>query len=167
VRIIFLDIDGVLNSELYYKSERTKPDGEVLIDPRDAWRCNDIDPLSVSYLNEIIDKTGAKVVISSTWRHLGIEKLQFILGNRGFTGEIIGLTPRGCEGCVRGNEILGWVRSNKPLIGDDYHDFNSYVILDDDSDMLYWQRNNFILVDGYVGLTPSNAYKAIRTLEGK
>jgi len=43
-------------------------------------------------------------------------------------------------------------------------DFNKYIILDDDSDMLYWQRNNFICIDGGPGLTENVAYKAIRML---
>jgi hypothetical protein len=83
-----------------------------------------------------------------------------LFNKKGFIGEIIGHTPILGEYTVRGNEILAWIEQNKNLIGKFRHDFNNYVIFDDDSDMLYWQRNNFLLVDGYVGLTPNLCYKA-------
>lgn len=41
---------------------------------------------------------------------------------------------------------------------------SKYVILDDDSDMLYWQRNNFILIDRFVGLTMGNVFQAKKIL---
>jgi len=39
------------------------------------------------------------------------------------------------------------------------HRFRDYVILDDDSDMLYCQRNNFICVDYTTGITSRIIYK--------
>lgn len=163
VKIIFLDIDGVLNSQLFYVHGR--PGGVGLR--------SDIDPVPVEFLNELIADTGAKVVVSSTWR-LGrsTEELQTLLNQSGFTGEIIGKTkdlrPRvsGTESdsILRGNEILCWIKENQDLIKQDYWTFKHYVIFDDDSDMLYWQRDNFIQTDGYVGLTPTNTWKAKKIL---
>ena len=177
MKIIFLDIDGVLNHQQFYKNrydekqhEKTikKEDGKLIKQSEEDFYAEMLDPESIENLNELIEKTGAKVVVSSTWR-LGetVETLQAILEKRGFVGEIIDTTPRGCGCCQRGNEILSWLKSNEDVIGKPYHEFNSYLILDDDSDMLYWQRNNFMWVDGYVGLTPTIAYKAIRLLNGK
>ena len=40
------------------------------------------------------------------------------------------------------------------------------VILDDDSDMLYWQRNHYVQCDGECGLSNGVAYRAIRILRG-
>jgi hypothetical protein len=40
------------------------------------------------------------------------------------------------------------------------------VILDDGTDMLYWQRNNFFWCDPFCGLSPVVAYKAARFLNG-
>ena len=57
---------------------------------------------------------------------------------------------------LRGNEIYQWIDQN--IIGE----FNNYVIFDDDSDFLYWQRNNFLHVDGYWGIGPNHIYKAKR-----
>lgn len=173
MKIIFLDIDGVLNHHQFFKErfeakKRDKLDGNLVKKSKIDREAEEIDPQSVENLNELIEKTGAKIVISSTWR-LGtdIETLQAILEKRGFVGEVIDKTPVGCECCQRGNEIHKWLKSNEYLIGEHYSDYNSYLILDDDSDMLYWQRNNFMWVDGHVGLTPTITYKAIRLLNGK
>ena len=174
MRIIFLDIDGVLNHHQFYKErhkERHKerlenPDREKLSDFEH--NCDEIDSNSVELLNEIVEKTDVKFVISSTWRILhSLEEIQSYLSHHNFKGEIIGKTPRGCGNCLRGNEILDWMKANEDVMGAPYHEYTSYLILDDDSDMLYWQRNNFINIDRYVGLTPKNVYKAVRFLEGK
>jgi hypothetical protein len=156
MKLIFLDIDGVLNSQLYYERiQGTEQERERY----------DLDPISIGFLNTLIEDTNAKVVIISTWRkYQTIEELQKLLETRGFIGEIIGFTPHLGKGNLRGNEILLWMNDNEKLLGESYSDFDTFVIFDDDSDMLYWQRENFILIDGYVGLTPTNCYKATRIL---
>ena len=60
-KIIFLDIDGVLNSVEYRK--RIQCTGRV-----------EMDPQLLSLLADLVNKTGAKLVISSTWRIGGIDK---------------------------------------------------------------------------------------------
>lgn len=144
--IIFLDIDGVL-----------APAGKSL--PR-----NTLDKDLVQNLNELLQETGAKVVISSTWRKtLDIAELEAIFKAHGFTGEIIGTTPILKEYyTVRGNEIYKWMKDrNIPT-----SDYTNYLIIDDDSDMLFWQRNHFLNVDGFVGLNKSRCYIAKRMLKG-
>ena len=160
MKVIFLDIDGVLNHEAFYKERYEKVmDGEKLNHPY-----SEIDSKSVANLNSLIEETNAKIVISSTWRHSGIDYCKDVLEFHGFKGEIIDITPnlRG-QGCLRGNEILQWIRDNHKLVGD-YYNFTEYVILDDDSDMLYWQRNNFLLIDRFVGLTMGNVFQAKKIL---
>lgn len=174
MKIIFLDIDGVLNHQRFFKERfdarkqdklLEKKDGKLVKKSEIDFYAEEIDPESVENLNELIENTGAKVVISSTWRlGKGIEELQAILEKKGFKGEIIGKTPVGCGCCQRGNEIHQWLEDNRDIVGESSHD---YIILDDDSDMLYWQRNNFINVDQYVGLTPKQVYKATRFLTGE
>ena len=161
-KIIFLDFDGVLNSQLYYKSGRHSA--------RPIAFENDIDPDSVALLNQLVKATEAKVVVSSSWRHgRTVEQLQAILDHNGFVGEVIGKTKDlrcGEDGqyVMRGNEIYAWMRENKAIVGDSSPDAHNYIILDDDSDMLYWQRNNLFLVDSFCGLTPNLVYKATRFL---
>lgn len=162
MKIIFLDIDGVLNHQAYYESDRWDKSGK---------RDSDIDPKSVEILNGIIKNTGAKVVISSTWR-IGrtIEELQQALERKGFTGEIIDFTDRlfftggGNYTACRGDEIYKWIKDNEELIGSKYYEYKSYVILDDDSDMLLGQANNYINIDQFVGITLKTAFKAEKIL---
>lgn len=58
MKIIFLDIDGVLNNQV--DEERSV----IKIDHPDDF----ISERCVTLLNELIENTGAKVVVSSTWR---------------------------------------------------------------------------------------------------
>jgi hypothetical protein len=51
-KIIFLDIDGVLNNSKWLKENKNNP----------------IDPAAVNRINVIMQKTDAKIVISSSWR---------------------------------------------------------------------------------------------------
>jgi hypothetical protein len=177
MKIIFLDIDGVLNHHIFYKKrydekqhEKTikKENDKLTKESEVDFYAGMIDPESVIILNELIEETGAKIVISSTWR-LGkdIETLQMILDKHGFIGEIIDKTPRGCGCCKRGNEIYEWISANTKILGAASYEFKSYVILDDDSDMLLWQREHFINIDQHVGITPTNVYKAKRILNGE
>ena len=63
-----------------------------------------------------------------------------------FLNSIVGLTPCGSQnGVLRGNEIQDWIDNNDNI--------ESYVILDDDSDMLESQLFNFVQTDTYEGLT--------------
>jgi hypothetical protein len=162
MKIIFLDIDGVLNHEVFYieRFEKCYDAGEI------AYPYSEIDPKSVNNLNQLIKETGAEVVISSTWRHSGINYCKDALEFHGFIGKIIDKTPDlRSDDCLRGNEILKWIKDNEPLVGP-YYNFTEYVILDDDSDMLYWQRNNFLLIDRFVGLTMGDVFRAKKILNG-
>ena len=157
-KLIFLDFDGVLNSQLWY------------IETKGKRELDDLDTSAIERLNNLIKRTDAKVVVTSTWR-LGrtIEELQATLDRNGFKGEVVGKTRDlriGEHGdCIlRGNEILCFMKENPTLLGCYYPDYRHYVIFDDDSDMLYWQRNNYIHCDPYCGLTPNNVYHAERIL---
>lgn len=58
MNVIFLDIDGVLNSDLYFKSIKGKR-----IETE-----NEIDESRLPLLQKIVKENNAKVVLSSTWR---------------------------------------------------------------------------------------------------
>jgi hypothetical protein len=94
--VIFLDIDGVLNA-LPFLEGRDGSDWSQLIDHR-----------AVARLNTLIDRSSAKVVISSSWRcHLPIVHIESLLRAQGFAGEILGATPRRTPN--RGAEIQAWI----------------------------------------------------------
>lgn len=153
--IVFLDIDGVLNHRLYFKhaDRRNGTTGDRHL--------SQLSEDSIEILNEIYDWN---FVLSSTWRkHLTVDKCQSFLEQKGFKGKLLDATPILDYPCLRGNEILKWMKDN--IINSS--NFSNYVIFDDDSDMLYWQRNNFFLIDGYCGITPNVIYRAKRFLAQK
>ena len=155
VPIIFLDVDGVLNSHQWWESEARKGD------ERQAGLDRHIDPQAVLQLQRICTLTGAHVVISSTWRFGHLELLLKMLTRYGFTSPVIGITDRGCSNCVRGNEIYRWLQDNV----ENYLDFKSYVIIDDDGDMLLSQKDNFVQTASETGgLTSEKADAAITIL---
>ena len=159
-KYIFLDFDGVLNHENFYNKRH-----EIGIDKYPPYPLCEIDPKSVENLNYIVKETDAKVVVSSSWRHGRSKKeLQSILDNSGFIGEVIDVTPNliNFEGSVRGNEIWAWIKNNV----ENYFDFFDYVIFDDDCDMLYYQKDNFIHVDKWVGITGRDVMRAKSILKG-
>ena len=57
-KYIFLDIDGVLNCVGWFR-EHQETDGYT-----------EINPEKVKMLKEIVDSTGAEIILSSTWRNL-------------------------------------------------------------------------------------------------
>jgi hypothetical protein len=159
LKLLFLDIDGVLNNVNDRDPHINEINGEWA--PHSSF--------NISNLNLVLKHTNAKIVISSTWR-LGrtLEELQVLCKDMGIKGEIIGKTEsmHSVPVSLRGLEILHFIENNKKLIGYEgfYRDYSSYVILDDDSDMLYWQKDNFIKINPNIGLSPYNAISAIRIL---
>ena len=61
MKVIFLDIDGVLNTSETFKIR------EQIEKETGIWKI-EIDEFRVEYLKQIIDETGAKVVLGSTWK---------------------------------------------------------------------------------------------------
>jgi hypothetical protein len=113
VKIVFLDIDGVLNSL------ETAPGGGSGLS---AW----LDPRNIAVLNRVIEATAAQLVISSSWRtSTPLPELQERLRQAGCIGEVIGVTP--VLSAARGVEILSWLQHNPEPDG--------YVIIDDFFDL--------------------------------
>lgn len=186
MNIIFLDIDGVFNCETFYEKRfaaMKRYDGIPLYKQvkkmlrrfvknntiRDkVYYRSQICSERMEWFNELCRDVNAKVVISSTWR-MGrtVEELRELLKMCGATFEIIDKTPR--TGYERGTDISKWLKDNiKPEThGCHYYDFNSYVIIDDDSDMLLNQQNHFFKTDNYSGLTPNTCYKIKRFFTNK
>jgi len=157
MKVLFLDFDGVLNSIPFLVKASEDEIRRQRRRPTDA-----IDPEAVKHLNSIVDRTGCKVVISSTWRKLYRQKqLERLLKVRGFVGEIIGMTPRlyrtpEGEPLYRGNEIQAWIDAEPTEI-------EAIVILDDDSDMEHltpW----LVATDVDHGLTAMEAARAVEVL---
>lgn len=158
MKVIFLDIDGVLN---------------VIPKSHDDFGGTFHEDF-VENLRRIIDETGAKIVISSSWRFSGLEWMQKMWQFRNLPGDVIDVTTAFADkklnlnywDVVRGHEIKVWL--------DAHTDIENYVILDDDLDMLDEQMNNYVqcsdnkdhpdCIDIGYGLTKICAEKTIEIL---
>ena len=136
--IIFLDIDGVLNSWDWWARRKNEPPPEELMG------VVDLDPLACQRLQRICAQTGAQLVISSTWRmHHTTPGLQELFARRGLVAPIIGRTPcldrQGYEfeepwnRIGRGLEIQWWLQNFLP--SDEAVCDQRFAIIDDDGDM--------------------------------
>ena len=158
--ILFLDIDGVLNSETH-ASSYTEDEWENL-----TYFEKHIDNKAIQIINHICDKTKAQVVISSTWRcGRGIEQLQNILNFRGATFKVIDKTPE-YDISYRGYEIDAWISKNRSKDKDgNYFEFTNYAILDDDiGDMLIKQKDNIFKINRLTGITRKDADRIVEFL---
>lgn len=137
-KIIFLDCDGVLNHNAWYKSKEYYEND--FIDP-------DIDPKVIERLNKLTDELGIKIVISSSWK---IDDYCTQRLEKAGLKNIIDVTPNLIFSCdpelyYRGLEIDAWLMNHPG-----YH---KYLILDDMADFDDEQKQCFLLVDYQVGIT--------------
>lgn len=146
MKVIFLDIDGVLNS------------WNGLI-PRGGQSLKDIYIEHIEVLRWLLKKTDARIVVSSTWRRgRSVDDLRQLLYNYGLPSKyIIDKTPT--LGTQRGDEIKAWLNNSKEEI-------ESFVVIDDDGDMDAVEEN-FVQTKGDYGLTYVEAYQCIKILTGK
>lgn len=148
-KYIFLDIDGPLN---------TGRD-----DYRDPKYGDHFDSEAVENLREIVEATGASIVISSSWRHMGIKRMHEIWRDWNLPGKIAGCTPGslGDDNAfnTRGEEIQAWLDENAKGP-------KSYVIIDDlgFDHFLENQYLRLIQVDPNCGITTDDALHAIKIL---
>jgi len=144
MKILFLDIDGVINTKESMRKGVHFP----------------IDPYCAFLVGKIKLDTGCDVVLSSSWRHLDdgyAEVEKRVVPLRGKTGSC-------CSG-IRGVEIYNWMRDNIPGFDSTHKGDFRFAILDDDSDMLLWQKDHFFqtsFTEG--GLTEEIANKVIEHL---
>lgn len=164
-KIIFLDIDGVLATTEYLKDGR--------------WALN---PEKQKLLGEILAQTDAKIVLSSSWRHATLEKTKEHMESEGFlfNDKLIGVTIRAYQWLERGTgihlsiprgvEINQWIDTHihsdngknweRKKLGKDF----TYVILDDECDMLLEHKDNFIRTNSEIGLTNDDVRCAVGIL---
>lgn len=148
--IIFLDFDGVLNTEQY--QARLAVDGKP---NKDAWGPL-FDPRAVDNLRKIIDATGAEIVISSSWRYIHrLGGLRIMWETRELPGEITDILPCGASYFSRGEEIECWLNQ---------HGQPNYVIIDNLNDFHQSQYDRYVETNPIVGITETDAERAIKIL---
>lgn len=170
-KYLFLDFDGVLNTGNYQKRMK-----EEAIDAYDEYGPM-FDPQAVSYLEQIIERTGCKIVISSTWRNEGIVRMQQMWKDRGMPGTIYSMTPillsTTFQDALNGELLSAPVKKTKALEIDMWLQKHAskearYVILDDESfrmdddDYLH-----IITTDEQTGIDIYNVANAVIALNDK
>lgn len=120
--VLFLDIDGVLNSHRYmgvHPDAFSDEDG-----PEDLW---ELDPEACARLENLIQRTRAVLVVSSMWRkYHSAEELTRFLRLRGCpSAVVVGVTPD--LAAPRGDEIHAYLKEHPEV--------SQFAIVDDDADL--------------------------------
>ena len=164
-KVLFLDIDGVLNTERHYEYCCKN---HVASDERFGYP---FDPEAVANLKKNIDEIGAEIVISSSWKFWGLSTMIDLWKRRNLPGKVIGITPQAMSDemlqnadltkmemlPLKGSEIKGWLSEHKRNVA-------QYAILDDVNDMLPEQQSHFVQINPIVGITEQDAEEVIAIL---
>jgi hypothetical protein len=156
MRVIFLDFDGVLNTPADYEA---MPGNIVIGDGPPLCRTK------MALLNQLIARTEAKVVLSTSWRlAMSLVDAEAWLVNHGFVGMVIDSTPRDISTTFdwgsgrrpqRSDEILTWLTGHREV--------KSFVVLDDDRRATVPSRT--VLTEERIGLTAAHVEVAIAILQ--
>lgn len=139
-RVLFLDVDGVLNSERWFAQEMR---GNLL----------ELDPAAVGMVQAIVHATGAEIVLSSTWRLVPDlrQQIQAVLPHTE-------RTPRGSAFDRRSQEIRAWL--------DAHPDVTAFAILDDDADAGYDGLDaHFVQTDPKEGIRSADVVRVVKLLQ--
>lgn len=140
MKVLFLDVDGVLNML------------------NSGYRYT-INKKRVKELSRVVEETGCKLVLSSTWRRdpEAVTTLLHKLKYRGLnfidhtTHDYFKLSQ------TRGDEISLWLQNHQSEI-------ENYAIVDDNFDFLEEQKGHLVLTDSNEGLTHEKANEIISIL---
>ena len=169
MKVIFLDVDGVLNSQATLNVDESLEDSLIL------------------RLKKIVDATGAKLILSSSWREFypAVRKLmnkldKYDMHLSGMTGHGVSKEFVAEKGFIptkryvyvdynyetglreeavydRGAEIAWWL--------DKHTGVDSFVILDDDTyDIMPYYPDNLVNTSYKTGLTDADVEKSIKIL---
>ena len=137
MKVIFLDIDGVLNSK-NTPNPRKLP---YIVDRR-----------LLARFKRLLDRTGAKVVLSSTWRY----DPAGLFTARHWSIPFIGVTPD-MPKRPRRDEVLAWLKKHPKV--------TRFAVIDDEDDEL--DELPLFQPSAATGLTDEIVRGTIRYLEGK
>jgi hypothetical protein len=154
MKVIFLDVDGVINSEDFLKNNQNEM----------------IDRTNVNILKSIIDKTGAVVVMSSGWRLWfddnmmpkdgDSQRLYDILCE--FDIKLFGKTPdfsteeirtKKTFSHVKAKEIIAWLSEHETV--------DKYVVLDDLNLKNEEINSHLVRTNAQIGITEYDANRVI------
>lgn len=154
MKVIFLDIDGVLNSQEFLQKNKSES----------------IDRRNVSVLKNVIDKTGAVIVMSSAWRLWFDDNMMPKEGDSQYLYDILSefgikifaktpdfsteeIRAKKTFSHVKAKEILAWLNENQSI--------DKYAVIDD-LDLINEEVNvHMVRTNGQVGITEDDANRVI------
>lgn len=161
-KVIFVDIDGVLNSNFWNNNHQKEISDGTLIDVE-----------KIKLLSELIKKTGAEIILHSGWKYWfdaelqplrrEAEILQFMLEAEGL--KIAGVTPDHSTeeirksrkfSLVKAGEILAWLADN--------WDVKKWLVIDDLDLHNAEIEQHQIRTDANIGLTMEDVCRAEKML---
>lgn len=150
VKYIFLDFDGVLNTEQY--QAQLAIDGKPTKDEYGPL----FDPKAVARLAEIIECTKAEIVVTSSWQNIhSTEILKEMWEKRGLPGVIRLINLKESEQVSPGQVVNAFMRERVYL---------PYVILDDEDNYPLEYNENLIKINPVAGISNRDVTKAIEAL---
>lgn len=168
MKVLFLDIDGVLNGHDW--------DDE-------AMSCN-VRRECVKRLNRVVAETGCRVVLSSAWRYIvhggdmTLRGFGYMLRTHGLVADragrlFVGLTDEDAEPCVPGDSDVGERGRQCRKWLDDYaarpaaFKVSAFAAVDDEDHDFAASSIPAVITDGSRGLTDDDADRLIRLLNGE
>jgi hypothetical protein len=148
-KFILLDFDGVMIPSKPWKPVPLMEDGFYKFDDR-----------AISYLNRIIDETGATIILTTSHKtSYSNSEWKKLFEVRGINCEVKRLDDELIHS-KRIEEIRGWVKTNT----------DRFVILDDDkslNDLESDIKNQLVLIDSGIGLNVEKTELAIKILNSE
>lgn len=150
--LIYLDIDGVMVSADSWKRPEILEDGFM-----------DFKPKAVCALNRIISDTSAKIVLTTSHKHLySLIEWKKIFEKRNIQVSEITRLPENNNQLTRKQELLNWFNVNGIT--------EEFIIIDDDktlNELPEFLKSRLIQTYGSIGLTDSLAEEAIKNLRDR
>lgn len=141
MKLVFLDVDGVLNTCEY----------------NDISKSFTIHTDKINKLNKLLLETDSYIVLSSSWRYfvhngsMNLHGLEWLFRTHGLAnGRLIDITPPDKENETRGETITRWIKNHR---SDKYIHIESYCIIDDmPIDNFEQHKSRFVKTNPSIGL---------------
>lgn len=166
MKVIFLDVDGVLNNKLFFKKRR------IILKENKGIYIPRLDDKNFIALKTLVERTNAKIILSSYWRYYFDKNL--MPNNNGLHnhGQDLTLKLRKHNLSLKDKTSTDLTRFQKrgDIIKEYLHtheDIDNFVILDDDNIMKEFTDTNLVQTKPEYGLTMSDVKKAENILNNK
>lgn len=162
--VIFLDIDGVLNSNAWNKSHQKEISNGTLIDSE-----------KVTLLSVLVKRTNAGIILHSGWKHWftgdleplrkEAEILSMMLEKEGLS--IAGITPDHSTEEIRKTKKFSMVKAGEIIAYLEQHQYVTHWIVIDDLDLHHAEiARHQVKTNPDVGLTAEDVRRAKKLLLG-